>query len=300
MSFIATAVVGIGGAAAGAGLLGTAAATALGGSAVLGGLAGMAVGGGIGGAMDAKSAANKAQSMVNNLQYQPIDLNKLQEQAQGFAEQNIAKSLELEKTYLPGVAAARTGLQHQVAQDLMRGGNLPTDVSNQVTKASMAQAGTGGFGAGPLTAAQLGLSAYDMRTQAQQRANAFLQSNPLPTSGIDPGSLASAAIGQSNAQNQFNLSKAGAQANILQSQGRADAAMGGAIAGGLGSIAAKFPMSGGGNFGGGFSTPTYGNIPATASSIGAGLNFGGGLTPSYQTGGYSSTLLPITTKTTGF
>ena len=281
MSFIATAVGGGIALAAGGGA-GVIAAGALAGSA-------------IGSSINSRNAANKAASMVNNLQYQPIDLNQLQAQAQGFAEQNLAKSIELEKQYLPSVAAARTGLQQQISQDLMRGGNLPTDVANQVTKASMAQAGAGGFGAGPLTAAQLGLSAYDLRTQAQQRANAFLQANPLPTSGLDPGSLASVAVGQNQTQNAFNVGKTGAQINALQGVTKADNALAGSLASGFGSFAGM--MGGASNLG----TSGFGNFsPASASSIAAGNTFGNGLSGNWNTGGFSSTLLPITTKTTGF
>jgi hypothetical protein len=232
MSFIATVVGGVGGSL----LAGTATATALGLTGVGAGslaLGGAALGMGVGNMLDTQAAQKKAASAVNNLQYQPIDLDKLQQQAQGYAQQNIAKSIELERQYMPDVSAARFGLQKQVAQDLARGGNLPPDVANQVTRASMAQAGSGGFGAGPLTAAQLGLSSIDLRNQAQQKAAALTvgASAGLPTSGLDPGSLASAAIGQNQAQNQFALGKAGALTNVYQSGANANAAMTGNILG---------------------------------------------------------------------
>jgi hypothetical protein len=206
----------------------------------------------LGSAAIASSATKKAQSQISNLQYQPIDLNKLQTEARENAEQNLAKSIALEEKYMPQVSAARFGLQTQIAQDLARGGKLPLDVANQVTRSSMAQAGAGGFGAGPLTAAQLGLTSLDLRARAQERASAFLNANQLPVSGLDPGALASAAIGQSDAQNQFGLSKAGAQANLIQSQGNA-------MANTLGTLGAL----GGAYFGGGGSTklPTFGSGP---------------------------------------
>jgi hypothetical protein len=231
MSFIATAIGGIGGSL----LAGTAAAGAIGltGGAAALGLGGAALGMGVGGMLNTQAAQKKSAEAVNNLQYQPIDLDKLQQQAQGYAQQNIAKSIELEKQYMPDVSAARFNLQKQVAQDLARGGNLPPDVANQVTRATMAQAGAGGFGAGPLTAAQLGLSSIDLRNQAQQKAAALTAgaSAGLPTSGIDPGSLASAAIGQNQAQNQFALGKAGALTNVYQSGANTNAAMMGNILG---------------------------------------------------------------------
>ena len=145
----------------------------------------------VAGSLIQKNALSKAQSQLNNLQYQPIDLEKLKTDAQANAEQNLAKSIALEQKYMPHVSAARFGLQSQIAQDLSRGGNLPLDVANQVTRASMGQAGAGGFGAGPLTAAQLGMTSLQLRNQAQERANAYLAANPMPVSGLDPGAIAS-------------------------------------------------------------------------------------------------------------
>jgi hypothetical protein len=221
----------------------------------MGAFAGAGLGMGLGGSIDAENAQKKAANQVQNLQYQPIDLDKLQQQAQSYAQQNIAKSIELEKQYMPEISAARFGLQKQVAQDLARGGNLPPDVANQVTRASMAQAGSGGFNAGPLTAAQLGLSSMDLRNQAQQKALALTAANPLPTSGLDPGSLASAAIGQNQQQNQFNLSKAGALNNVYQSEANTNAALTGNI---LGAAAL---------FSNGFNIPKVGTTtPGTPSS----------------------------------
>ena len=129
----------------------------------------------LGSAAISANAQRKSSELVNQQQYKPIDLEALQKQAQGYAQQNLEKSIALERQYMPDVSAARFGVQKQVAQDLARGGNLPPDVANQVTRASMAQAGSGGFGAGPLTAAQLGLTSMDLRNQAQQKAFALTQ-----------------------------------------------------------------------------------------------------------------------------
>ena len=263
MSFIA---VGVGGLAATAGGLigGTTAALA---AAGLGLTAGSMITNSMG--------QKKAASAVSNLQYQPIDLDKLQEQAQGYAQQNIAKSIELEKQYMPDVSAARFGLQKQVAQDLARGGNLPPDVANQVTRASMARAGAGGFGAGPLTAAQLGLSSLDLRNQAQAKAAALTATNPLPVSGLDPGSLASAAIGQNQAQNQFDLSKAGALTNVYQSQANTSAANVGNLAA-LASMWPKGTTPGTAGSNTGFSMNNSLSIPTTATTP---FDFGGNYRP---------------------
>jgi hypothetical protein len=264
MSFIA---VGVGGlAAAGTFAAGATAATVLGAAGL-----GLTAGSMLSNSMGQKKAAD----VVGNLQYQPIDLDKLQEQAQGYAQQNIAKSIELEKQYMPDVSAARFGLQKQVAQDLARGGNLPPDVANQVTRASMARAGAGGFGAGPLTAAQLGLSSLDLRNQAQAKAAALTATNPLPVSGLDPGSLASAAIGQNQAQNQFALGKAGALTNVYQSQANTSAANVGNLAA-LASMWPKGTTPGTAGSNTGFSMNNSLSIPTTATTP---FDFGGNYRP---------------------
>ena len=190
-----------------------------------GALAASAIGGGI----MSKNAASANAKNIANLQYKPIDLQALQEQAQVNAKENLVKSIELEKQYMPDLSAARFGVQKQVAEDLSRGGQLPVDVQNAVTRSAMTSAGAGGFGAGPLTAAQLGLTSYDIRNQNQAKAASLAAATPLPTSGLDPGSLASAAIGQNTAQNQFNVDKTTAD----NQQRSASAAANASILGGL-------------------------------------------------------------------
>ena len=109
-----------------------------------GALAASAIGGGI----MSKNAASANAKNIANLQYKPIDLQALQEQAQVNAKENLVKSIELEKQYMPDLSAARFGVQKQVAEDLSRGGQLPVDVQNAVTRSAMTSAGAGGFGAG--------------------------------------------------------------------------------------------------------------------------------------------------------
>jgi hypothetical protein len=232
MAFIGTAIGGIGGAL----LAGTATAGALGlGGASLGALAlgGAALGSSIGSSLDSQSAAKKAGQMAQNLTYQPIDLKALQAQAQQNAQENLANSIKLEQQYFPQAAAARAGTQNLVAQQVAQGGRLTPDVSNAVTRAAMASGGAGGFGAGPLAAANLGL------TSQQQINNAISQGENLtnyttaglPISGLDPGSLASAAIGQNQQQNQFNIDKTGLLTNALQSQANATSGLSGSLMG---------------------------------------------------------------------
>jgi len=228
MAFVGTAVLGIGGAlAGGAGLLGASV------GAIGGGLLGAGIGSALGGSMDAQSAAKQAGQMAQNLTYQPIDLNALQTQAQQAAQQNLANSIKLEQQYFPQAAAARAGTQNLVAQQVAQGGKLTPDVSNAVTRSAMASGGAGGFGAGPLAAANLGLTAQGQINNAIGLGQNLSQTEMagLPTSGLDPGALASAAIGQNQQMNQFNIDKTGLLTNALQSQANAQSALGGSLMG---------------------------------------------------------------------
>ncbi len=179
------------------------------------------------GALQSKKAADKSASQVSNLQYQPIDLKALQEQARTTAEANARNSKALDAELNPDLAAVRSGSQKQVNDNLKLGGNLSPDVANAVTSASEAQGNNAGLygGAGPITAANLGLTAQALKDQRLQQALQLSQANPLPTAGLDPGALASAAISQNNAENQFALQKTGAQSNANQSQANANSGL---------------------------------------------------------------------------
>lgn len=166
-----------------------------------------------------QSPLQQQTQAVNNLNYQPIDIAALTKSAEEQAARNVESSIALEKKYAPGVAATRTGLQDQVAQNLAQGGNLPADVQTRVARNVGAQAGASGLSAssGPITAASLGLTSLDLQRQRMGDAGALLAQNPLPTAGLDPGSIADLNVANSNAANQFNLSKIGAQANLANS-----------------------------------------------------------------------------------
>ncbi len=170
---------------------------------------------------NASSPALAGQSAaVANLKYQPIDIPGLTKSAEEQAAHNVASSIGLEKQFSPGVAAARTGLQDQVAANLAQGGNLPADVQTRVARGVGATAGASGLSAsaGPITAASLGLTSLDLQRQRMADAGALLSQNPLPTAGLDPGAIADLTVSQNNAANQFALSKVGAQANLANSQ----------------------------------------------------------------------------------
>ena len=204
-------------------------------SAVAVGAAAITAAGSIYSAEQNKSAANKNANLVNNLQYQPIDLTQLQSQAQTAAAQNFANSIALEKANEPGLSSTRFGLQNQVASDLASGGNVPTDVANQVTRSAITGSNSAGFqgAAGPVTAATLGTTAMAIRNANQQKAMQLLGQNQLPTSGLDPGALASASIANNNALNYFNLAKSGALTNVNQSNANASGGLLGSITGNL-------------------------------------------------------------------
>ncbi len=168
----------------------------------------------------ANGILQQQQQAVNNLTYTPIDTRVLALDATRNAAENARRSLALERQLSPGVAAARSGLQTQVADELAQQGNLPADVANQVSRASAGAAGSSGLlgSQGPLTAASLGLTALNLADTRRANAGALLSQNQLPTAGLDPGALASATIANANAANNFALGRLGAQGNIANSQ----------------------------------------------------------------------------------
>jgi hypothetical protein len=189
-------------------------------------------------AYTSKKSADKSEDMVSNLQYQPIDLKQLQEQARTTAEENARKSIELEKELNPDLSTARFDSQKMVADDLKDGGQLPTDVANAVTSGGIAQSNKAGLygGGGPITAANLGLTALGLRDQRLTRALTLAQANPTPTAGLDPGAVASLEVAQNNALNQFNLAKSGALNKANQSKSDATSSLIGAA----GSVASAY------------------------------------------------------------
>ena len=212
---------------AGGALLGAAGGTALG----VGALAGAAAGAGIASAVNSSDASSAAQKTVQgaisnqqqslaNLQFNPINIPQITAEAHQQAVANATQSLQLEAQLNPGVAATRQTLQNQVAQQLALGGQLSPDQTNAVTRAAEAGGGIAGLGSSslPLTAAQLGLTSNQLMLQRQQQGEALLAANTLPQTGLNPGDIASLNVANTNALNQFNLSKAGANTSLLNSQ----------------------------------------------------------------------------------
>lgn len=182
----------------------------------------------------ASHAITDAQGIAEDTQYHPIDIAQLTQDAHNQAVLNATQSLALERALTPAIADTRQNLQQSVSDQLKLGGNLPPDVANQVTQAARVNSGISGTLGGssvPLTAQMLGISALGLLNQRQNNASNLLANNPLPVSGIDPGSLASLEVNQNAAQNQFNLAKAGISTNLVNSGAQATAAQGGANAG---------------------------------------------------------------------
>jgi hypothetical protein len=111
----------------------------------------------------------------------------------------------------------------RVRSDLALGGQLSPDIANQVARAARTSGALSGAPAGPLTAAQIGLTADNLKQQRLANAGSLLAANKLPTAGLDPGALASLIVSQNAAQNQFNMRKAGIDANLAQSAGEVGA-----------------------------------------------------------------------------
>lgn len=182
-------------------------------------------------------AANKAvgiqqgaladqRALIDSLKYAPIDIEKLKRDTSAQAVQNATQSLALERQLQPALADTRGQLAQQVNSELALRGNLPPDVANRVAMEARTIGARSGSqeNAAPITASLIGLTSLDLMRQRQQAAAGLLAANPLQPAGLDPGALASTEVAQNAAQNQFNLEKAGATSNLLNStMGVADA-----------------------------------------------------------------------------
>lgn len=187
-----------------------------------------------------KKAADKAlqaqQDAAGSIKYEPIDIEKLRNDATNQAIENAANSLAIERKLDPTMADTRSELTKQVNADLHAGGNLPADVLNQVNQAGRvigAQSNIGAGGTTPLTAGLLGLSSLDLIKQRRAAASNLLGQNPLPTGGLDPSELVNLEIARNNQVNQFSADKAGVDANLAESEKTARAAQ---IAGQVGLV----------------------------------------------------------------
>jgi hypothetical protein len=235
-----------------------------------------------------KDAMLRQQDIADKLKYEPINLENLKEQTRQQAIANATQSLALERELTPEVAATRQMVAERVRSDLALGGALSPDVANQVARASRTMGAMSGAPAGPLTAAQIGLTAEGLRSQRLGQANQLLQMNPLRPVGLDPGALASAIVGQNAAINQFNASKAGINANLAQSAGQVAAAQAAGQHSSNMAILNALPSVFGGikALGGAFSAPS------TPSTGGAGMGLLQNYTPLSGAAPFSTAGIP--------
>ncbi len=197
------------------------------------------------------NAVKDARAIAAATEYQPIDIEQLKTNAHDQAVKNATDSLALERQLQPDVARTRELLNKTTADQLALRGALPPDVANMVTQAARVSGGNSGTisANAPLTAQRLGVSALGLMNQRQDNAANLLSLNPLPTAGLDPGTLASLEVQQNAAQNQFNLAKAGVNTNLVNSQAQANTAATGANAASYAAILNLLTKNNGGTGG---------------------------------------------------
>ena len=240
--------------------------TALIGSAIIG------AGSSMYGASQTRKATNQAiqaqKELAASLTYTPIDIDKLKAEATEQSIANAKASLQLEKQLTPDIASIRTTLPAQVSSELAMGGKLSPDIANQV--ASQARvigggAGTVASGFAPMTAALTGTTAQALKDSRQQKAASLLAANPLPTVGLDPGTLASLEAQNNAAMNQFNLEKAGISSNLINSQLQGNLAATGQTQSAIGSLGNLALLASMGGFGGSSGASASASVPASLS-----------------------------------
>lgn len=181
-------------------------------------------------AQQQKKLQNKAldaqRGIAADIEYKPVDIEKLKADATANAIANATASLAIERQLQPDVAATREELARQIRTDLDRGGQLPVDTANQVTQAGRVIGARSGIGSGsttPLTAALIGLKSTDLINERRRAASNLLSGIDLPAAGLDPGTVASLEVANNAANNQFNLERAGVASTLANSEAAASA-----------------------------------------------------------------------------
>lgn len=186
--------------------------------------AGIAAAGTVASGVMKDSANRKARKTIQKGldSYEMIDLDELQSNAVQTARENAKNALALEAELTPDVAKTRNLLSSQVANELALGGKLDTDTINSVTgNAQYTTASSGMYGgAGPVTAAMLGLTSMDVANQRKQNAAALLAANPLQQVGLSPETLANISVADQTNLNQAKLNAAGVQSNLQLAAGK--------------------------------------------------------------------------------
>lgn len=131
------------------------------------------------------------------------DIPYLQETARREAMINALNSMAMERQLTPETARMRTGLARQMEEDFEGG------PSQQLSNLWLRQGLQDVVGTGARTESGFARSAladrgrrdyYSNRQNLQDRVAAYLQANPAPVAGIDPGSLAG-IVSQTTADN---------------------------------------------------------------------------------------------------
>lgn len=177
------------------------------------------------------AAASSPELMQANLPY-------LQETAKREAMINALNSAAMERELTPETARMRAGLRQQLEEDFA--GGPSRELSNLWLRQGLADViGTGarsesGFARSAL-ADRSRRDFFANRQNLQDRVSAYLQANPMPIAGIDPGSLAGIVsqvsadnVNLRNAYQQQVLGYLGAQAqnasNAFQQQSQMEMA----------------------------------------------------------------------------
>jgi hypothetical protein len=228
-----------------------------------------------------QKAIKSDQDLLNNLTYQPIDIPSLQAAATQASITDAQNSLALQTALQPNVVKANNETAASIAGQIAQGGNLGSDISDQVEEAGRTAGGaTGNLGnAAPYTAGLIGTNALALLQQRQNAGLALGAANPAPAVGLSAQDVASATEANSNAINQFNIAKAGGQANLINSQAQANSALAGGIGSSLTQAASLLALTNSSKGSGSTTvvnpgasgTGVSGPVPATTS----GSNIGG-------------------------
>lgn len=150
-----------------------------------------------------------SQLAMNPYTYQ-VNPAQLQAMGNNLATTNAVNSMGLEQQLTPQTAAIRQTLPSQLNQALQGNDPLAPMLEKYATTAGLGQSLNSGLGTNStLGQAQimnvLGQGVMNRYNQNQQNAAQWLQGNPLPTTGLDPGSLVSMyAQNQGNIANVYN------------------------------------------------------------------------------------------------
>lgn len=137
-----------------------------------------------------------------------MDPTQLQQMGNNLAISNAVDSRQLQQQLTPSTYAMSQALPSQLNQALQGNDPLAATLQKYATTAGLQQSLDSGVGSqSSLGQAQimntLGSAVMNRYNQNQQNAAQYMQANPGPTTGIDPGSLVSMY-----AQNQGNIANA--------------------------------------------------------------------------------------------